>query len=156
MGAWGDTNGQEGAERSLGKAADPKIGVKTLRDHFWELRQKISLSFALQRKLSLAPPIHGWEMSILHPGHSGKGTRHPSTSLCSRVGTEPRRSAGPKPESPRVSVGLGCSRHVEPITHGTEGRRMHPCLVRNDVGSVWRGGQWKGKRGKRSHRLCLC
>lgn len=51
MGAWGDTNGQEGAERSLGKAADPKIGVKTLGDRFWELRQKISSSFALQRKL---------------------------------------------------------------------------------------------------------
>lgn len=148
MGAWGGTNAQEGAESSLGKAADPKVGAKTPRDHFWGLPQKISLSFALQRKLCLAPPIHGWEMSCLHPSHFGEGARHLSTSFCSCVGTEPRGSAGPKPESPRASMGLGCSGQMEPITRRTEWRRAHPRLMRNNAGSVQRGGQWKGKRGE--------
>lgn len=146
---------KKGLREAWAKPQIPKLVLKHSGIAFGNCARKLARALPCKGNC-LAPPIHGWEMSILHPGHSGKGTRHPSTSFCSRVGTEPRRSAGPKPESPRVSVGLGCSGHVEPITHGTEGRRMHPRLVRNDAGSMWRGGQWKGKRGKRSRWLCLC
>lgn len=104
----GGTNGQEGAESSLGKGADPQIGAKTPRDRFGGLPQKITLSFALRGELCLAPPIRGWEMSPpRNAGHFGEGKSHSSTSFCGDRAPWQRWTEGGEPRGERGAGLLG-------------------------------------------------